>query len=166
MFDIAQLALDMDKSGPVQFLPPEVPAVEGLSMRYENGIIVNHKNWGETNAVQFIGTGGRIEVSREFLRTFPDEKLAKAELKPSDKRVYHSENHYQDWVDAIKKRTRPVSDVETGHRTASVCNIVNIGYELQRPLQWNPVTEEFINDDFANLMRTRAYRGKWNYTNY
>jgi hypothetical protein len=43
---------------------------------------------------------------------------------------------------------------------------VNIGYELQRPLQWNPVAEEFINDNYANLMRTRPYRGKWDFTKY
>jgi predicted dehydrogenase len=166
MFDIAQWALDMDTSGPVQFLPPPVPADFGLSMKYANGIVVNHKDWGEHNAVQFIGTEGRVEVSREFLRTFPDKELAQAELKPTDKRVYLSTNHYQDWIDAIKKRTRPVSDVETGHRTASVCNIVNIAYELQRPLQWDPAKEEFINDDFANMMRTRAYRGKWDFTKF
>ena len=166
MFDIAQWALDMDKSGPVQFLPPSVPAITGLSMKYENGVVVNHKDWGEGNAVQFIGTEGRIEVSREFLRTFPDNDLAKAELKSTDKRVYYSDNHYQDWVDAMKNRTRPVSDVETGHRTASVCNIVNIAYELQRPLQWDPEKEEFINDAYANMMRTRAYRGKWDFNNY
>lgn len=166
MFDIAQWGLDMDQSGPVQFLPPSIPAKTGLLMKYENGVVVTHKNWGEGNAVQFIGTEGRIEVSREFLRTFPNKDLAKAELKQGDKRVYVSTNHYQDWVDAMKKRTRPVSDVETGHRTASVCNLVNIAYELQRPLQWNPEKEEFINDDFANMMRTRAYRGKWDFNNY
>ncbi len=166
MFDIAQWALDMDNSGPVQFTPPEVPSNYGLSMKYENGVVVHHKEWGETNAVQFIGTKGKIEVSRGFLRTYPDSKLAKAELKSSDKKVYYSDNHYQDWVDAMKKRTKPVSDVETGHRTASLCNIVNIGYELLRPLKWDPKKEEFIGDDFANLMRTRPYRGKWDFTEF
>jgi predicted dehydrogenase len=166
MFDIAQWGLDMDNSGPVEFTPPSVPATIGLSMKYANGVIVNHTDWGEHNAVQFIGTNGKIEVSREFLRTFPDKDLAKGELKPTDKRVYFSDNHYQDWINAIKNRTKPVSDVETGHRTATLCNIVNIGYELQRPLRWNPEAEEFINDDFANMMRTRAYRGKWNFIAY
>jgi hypothetical protein len=47
-----------------------------------------------------------------------------------------------------------------------VCNIANIAYELQRPLKWDPVKEEFIGDDFANMMRTRAYRGKWNFNTY
>ena len=170
MFDIAQWALDMDHSGPTNFLPPvgEDP-VTGLTMIYENGVRMNHKQWGtddDFNAVQFIGTEGRIEVSRSFLRTFPDKSLAKAELKPGDKRVYYSDNHYQDWVDAMKKRTRPVSDVETGHRTASVCNVTNIAYELGRPLVWNPETEKFENDDYANLMVGRSYRGKWDYTDF
>ena len=67
MFDIAQWALGMDESGPVEFNPPDVPAKTGLSMKYANGVVVNHKQWGEGNAVQFIGTEGKIEVSRSFL---------------------------------------------------------------------------------------------------
>jgi predicted dehydrogenase len=170
MFDIAQWGLDMDNSGPVHFLPPPVPEQShGLTMVYENGIRVNHKLWGgekDGNGVQFIGTEGRIEVSRDFLRTFPNEKLAKADLKPGDKRVYYSDNHYQDWVNAMKTRTRPISDVEVGHRTASVCNLVNIAYELQRPLVWNPEKEKFEGDKWANMMLSRPIRGKWDFTDF
>lgn len=169
MFDIVQWALDKDDSGPVKFLPPEKPAQShGLTMVYDNDIRVNHKLWGgsdDGNAIQFIGSEGRIEVSRGFLRTFPDKGLAERDLKPQDERVYFSDNHYQDWVDALKSRTRPISDVEIGHRTASVCNVTNIAYELQRPLLWNPEEEVFTGDDYANLMVGRAYRGKWDYQN-
>jgi hypothetical protein len=66
----------------------------------------------------------------------------------------------------MKNRTKPISDVETGHRTASVCNVTNIAYELQRPLLWNPEKELFVGDDYANLMVGRPYRGKWDYTNF
>ncbi|MCK5700152.1 MAG: Gfo/Idh/MocA family oxidoreductase, partial [Cyclobacteriaceae bacterium] len=102
MFDIAQWAMDMDESGPVEFNPPAERATHGLKMKYANGVVVTHKDWGEHNALQFIGTDGKIEVSRSFLRTFPDKSLAKADLKESDKRVYFSDNHYQDWVQAIR----------------------------------------------------------------
>ncbi len=170
MFDIAQWALDMDESGPVQFLPPSAPEKDhGLTMIYENGVRVNHQLWGgenDANAVQFIGTEGRVEVSRGFLRTYPNEKLAQTELKGTDQRVYFSDNHYQDWIDALRNRTKPISDVETGHRTASVCNVTNIAYELQRPLLWDPEEEKFKGDDAANQMVSRAYRGKWNFRNF
>ncbi|MCP3929193.1 MAG: Gfo/Idh/MocA family oxidoreductase [Bacteroidetes bacterium] len=166
MFDIAQWALDMDKSGPVEFIPPKERAELGLKMIYKNGIVVNHTEWGESNAVQFIGTEGKIEVSREFLRTFPNESLAKSELKPKDKRVYFSDNHYRDWTKAIRTRNRPVSDVETGHRTSALCNIANITYELQRPLKYNPKSEKFIGDAYASMMLSRPYRGKWDFNDF
>ncbi|CAL1517476.1 Gfo/Idh/MocA family oxidoreductase [Chitinophaga sp. MM2321] len=164
MFDIVQWALGMDNSGPVKFIPPEVPAITGLKFIYANGIPVNHTNWGENNAIQFIGTEGKIEVSRSFLRSDP-ASLATLQLKSSDKKLYHSENHQQDWLNAIKQRSRPIADVEIGHRTATVCNAVNIAYELQRPLQWDPKKERF-DDEYANIMRSRAYRGKWNFLDF
>jgi Predicted dehydrogenases and related proteins len=165
MFDIVQWALDMDGSGPVSFVPPEqAGAVEGLYFTYASGVKVNHKAWGRPNAIQFIGTEGKIEVARSFLDTEP-AGLAKQVMKPSDKRVYQSENHYQDWVDAIKKRSKPVADVEIGHRTASVCNAVNIAYELQQPLQWNPKKEIFDNV-YANMLKGRPYRKGWNYLDF
>jgi predicted dehydrogenase len=165
MFDIVQWALGMDNSGPVAFNPPSVPAAQsGLSFSYANGVVVNHKQWGDGNAIQFIGTEGTIEVSRSFLRSTP-ENIVKLQLKPSDKKIYPSDNHYQDWVTAIKKRTKPVADVEIGHRTATVCNAVNIAYELQKPLKWNPKKERF-DDDFANLMISRPYRAPWNFNDF
>ena len=166
MFDIAQWAMDMDESGPVQFTPPDKKATRGLKMVYANGVIVNHVDWGESNAVQFIGTEGRVEISRSFLRTFPNEGLAKAALKETDKKVYFSDNHYQDWVKAMRTRKKPISDVETGHRTSSMCNLANIAYELQRPLKWDPKKEKFQDDDAANLLCSRPFRGQWNFADF
>ena len=165
MFDIVQWALDMDDSGPIAFNPPSTPAAQtGLSFTYANGIVVNHKQWGEGNAIQFIGTEGTIEVSRSFIRSNPAH-IAGLKIRPSVKTLYHSENHHQDWITAIKKRTKPVADVEIGHRTATICNAVNIAYELQRPLKWNPQKEKF-DDDFANMMISRPYRAPWNFTDF
>ncbi|MEN8202588.1 MAG: Gfo/Idh/MocA family oxidoreductase [Bacteroidota bacterium] len=165
MFDIGQWALGMDKSGPVEFVPPENREKRGLKMIYASGIEMKHVDWGEENAVQFIGSEGKIEVSRSFYRS-DIEGLTELELKENDTPLYRSENHYQDWVDAIKNRTRPVSDVETGHRTASVCNIANMAYDLERPLKWSPSHEQFIDDDDANRMLIRPFRGSWNLNDY
>lgn len=165
MFDIVQWALGMDDSGPVAFNPPSAPgAVSGLSYTYANGIAVNHKNWGVGNAIQFIGTEGTLEVSREFIRSNPGT-IAGIKLKSSDKKVYHSDNHHQDWINAIKKRSKPIADVEIGHRTSTVCNAINIAYELQKSLKWDPKKERF-DDASANLMVSRPYRAPWNFRDF
>lgn len=165
MFDVVQWALDMDESGPVSFTPPEKPgAVDGLYFTYANGIKVNHTPWGPNNAIQFLGSEGKIEVSRDFLNTNP-ANLTDMKLKSSDKQVYYSDNHQQDWIEAIQKRSKPAAHVEIGHRSATVCNAVNIAYELQRPLLWDSVKEKF-DDPSANNMLTRPYRGKWDYLDF
>ena len=135
-------------------------------MTYDNGVVMNHVELPEGPGVEFIGTEGKIEVSRGFLRTFPNNDLAQYQFKESEKRLYFSDNHYQDWIDAIKNRTRPISDVEVGHRTSSVCNIVNIAYELERPLKWNPKKEKFMDDDSAEMKLSRPYRGIWDFMNF
>lgn len=59
------------------------------------------------------------------------------------------------------KRSKPICDVEIGHRTASVCNIGNIAYRLNRNLAWNPKEEKFKNDDEANALLGRPMNSEW-----
>jgi len=158
MFDIAQWGLGMDKTGPVLLLPPEDPdAKRGLKMIYANGVEMVHEDFDRGWAVRFIGSEGSLDVSRSFLDSKP-EIIASTEIKTTDKRLYFSENHYQDWIDSIKKRTLPITDVETGHRSASVCNIANIAYRLNKKLKWDPVKEEFKGNKEANALRSKTYR--------
>ncbi len=158
MFDIAQWALGMDDSGPVEYIPPEDPEqLRGLKCVYANGVEMTHEDFGLGYAVRFMGTEGTLDVSRNFLNTDP-ENIASVETGSNDVRLYHSDNHYTDWTGAIKKRTQPVANFEIGHRSASVCNIINIAYKLRRKLEWDPGKEEFIGDSEANDLRTKQYR--------
>ncbi|MDH3648684.1 MAG: Gfo/Idh/MocA family oxidoreductase [Saprospiraceae bacterium] len=158
MFDIAQWGLDMDRSGPVLLIPPtQAGATRGLKMIYDSGIEMTHEDFGRGWAVRFEGTDGTIDVSRSFLESEP-ASIVTAQIKPSEKKVYQSNNHYQDWIDAIKSRTDPICDVETGHRSASVCNIANIAYQLKRPLRWDPEKEKFAKNKEANKLLGKRYR--------
>jgi predicted dehydrogenase len=159
MFDIAQWALDMDASGPVEVYPPDEKNFKSLTYRYKNGLTMVKEGWGRGNAVMFEGQEGTIEVSRQAL-TVPD-KLINKQLGPNDKKLYESRNHYLDWLNAIKKRSLPIADVETGHRTATIASLGNIALKLGRPLKWNPLKEEFERDKQANSMRSREMRKPW-----
>ena len=161
MFDIAQWGLGTDETGPIKVIPPKkAKKVRGVKYTYANGVRVIHKDFKRGWAVRFKGTEGTLDVSREFLDSKPGN-IAKIELKSTDKPLYLSDNHYNNWIQCIKNRTRPVADVEIGHRTASVCNIGNICYRLRRPLDWDPDKEEFKNDEEANKLLTKVYRSPY-----
>jgi predicted dehydrogenase len=161
MFDIAQWALDMDRSGPVLFIPPSDPlAVRGLKMIYDSGIEMIHEDFGRGWGVRFIGSKGQLDVSRSYLDSDPVD-IAEIKVGNGEKHVYHSDNHYQDWISAIKNRTQPICDAETGHRSSSVCNLANIAYRLRRPLRWDPVKEKFAGNKEANALCTKKYRSPY-----
>ncbi len=158
MFDIAQWGLDMDDSGPVMVTPPDKDH-PFLTYQYANGITMTHEPMGN-QGVTFVGSSGTVHVMRGTLETTPASLKDKV-IGPDEKHVYQSPDHYKDFLQAMRNRTKPVADVEIGHRTATVCNIGNLAYDLKRPLQWNPHKEEFKNDDEANQQRGREMRKEW-----
>jgi predicted dehydrogenase len=157
-FDIAQWALNMDHSGPTQIIPPE-RGDSGLRFVYANGVEMFH---GGPSGCTFEGTEGTIYVDRGRLVSTPASILQ----QPLTERDFHlpvvGNNHQQNWLDCIRSRRRPVADVEIGARTAQVCQLANIGYQLRRTLRWDPEREQFLDDDAANRLRSRENRAPWN----
>jgi predicted dehydrogenase len=160
MFDIAQWALDKDRSGPIQFFPPDGKEYPSLTMVYDNGVVMKHVDFGRGYGVRFIGTKGTLDISRSFLDSKPDN-IAKSVMSETDKKLYVSADHQQDWLDRIKDKKAPICDVETGHRTSSLCCVANIAYWLKRPLQWNPSNESFVKDKDANRYLKANLREPW-----
>ena len=66
--------------------------------------------------------------------------------------------HLKNWLDCIKTRAKPNADVEIGHRSISVCHLLNITRELGRKLHWDPVKEQFVDDAEANKYVSRRRR--------
>lgn len=161
MFDIAQWALNMDDSAPIEYYPADGKEFKHVTMKYANGITMTHEPAGirkkDGNSVRFVGTDGVIDISRSFLDTIP-ANLANIELKDTDTRLYKSEDHYSDFLQAMESRKQPISTVEIGHRTASLCHIVNFVYEFNRPIRWDPKLEQFIGDDELNKRIHLNYR--------
>jgi predicted dehydrogenase len=158
MFDIAQWGLDMDMSGPVEVLPPG-EGVESLTFKYANGVVMKKEDFGMGGmTVMFEGTEGWVAAGRWWIRTC--DKLKGVDLEEKNGFVYESNNHYKNWTDCMRSRKQPVCSPETGHRSATVCNMANIAEQLGKPLKWDPVTEKF-NSRSANKLTNYRYRGNW-----
>lgn len=164
MFDIVQWALDMDRSGPVEITPPGVNGAKALTYKYANGITVTKEDFGRSHAIRFIGSKGTLDVQRKKLVTDP-VGLKDQVIGATEKHVYNSPDHYKDFLNAIRNRTQPVSDAETGHRSATVCNIGNIAFEVNEHLKWDPVKEQFTNNNAANKLLSRPMKKEWSVDN-
>ena len=158
-FDIAQWALNMDRSGPIKIEPPDDNAQSGLKFTYANGIEMHH---GGSSDCTLEGTEGTIHVSRGSLKSDP-EKIVQEPLGIDAWTVYPSSNHARNWVDCIRSREETICPAEIGQRSAAICHLANIGYWLRRPLEWNPETEQFVNDEEANHWLLREPRSPWSY---
>ncbi|MBI9017735.1 MAG: Gfo/Idh/MocA family oxidoreductase [Phycisphaerae bacterium] len=69
-------------------------------------------------------------------------------------------NHYAAFIDAIRKNDPKNFNkgVEEGFYTCALIHLGNISYRLGRSLDFDPVTQKFINDEEANGMLKPEYR--------
>jgi predicted dehydrogenase len=156
-FDIAQWALDMDSTGPVEIQPPADGADRGLRFVYASGVEMFH---GGPSGCTFEGTEGTIYVDRNKIESTP-AKILDEPLTNEDRRVYFSDNHFRNWLDCLRSRKDPICTAEIGARSAAVCHLANIGYMLRRPLRWDPAAERFPGDDEANRLLDYTMRQPW-----
>ncbi len=162
-FDIAQWAMEMDGSGPVEVIPPDDRKKEsGLRFVYASGIEMIHNEFeGDVKAdCVFEGTEGTILVSRGGISS-KSEEILKTPLPENARRVMPSSQHHTNWLDAIRSGGETICSAETGHRSATICHLGNIGYRLGRKLKWDPAKEEFVGDADANKNLSRVARGEW-----
>jgi hypothetical protein len=155
-FDIAQWALDMDRSGPVKIRPPE-KGDSGLVFVYANGVEMVH---GGSVDCEFIGDRGTVRASRGKIESDPAEIL-QTPIGEKEFHVYPSNNHRRNWVECVRSGKTTICPAEVGHRSASICHLGNIGYRLRRNLTWDPVKEVFTDDSEANKLTSREARGEW-----
>jgi predicted dehydrogenase len=160
-FDIIQWALGMDHSGPVDFIPQGYEGTPYQTHIYANGVRVERVDNGLKAMIEFGGTKGKIFVGRnEVLFTEPSA-LAAQPLRPEETRLYASDNHHEDFLNAIRHRQLPLCDVEIGHRTSTICHLNSIASILNRPLRWDPSKEELVGDPLASRLLDRPRRAPY-----
>lgn len=69
--------------------------------------------------------------------------------------------HARNFLDCVKSRREPISDLESGHRTATVCHLANLSLRLGRQFRWDAEKEEIISDPEASALLRRPYRPPW-----
>jgi predicted dehydrogenase len=141
--------------------------------------------------MEFLGPKGSLAISRKGFLVTPDRKVAPANTVPrfagdhpvggpvpvkeaeppqywtealkdeSGSSPEQFERHVRNFLDCVKSRQAPLSDLESGHRVATACHLANISLRLGRKIRWNVDKEQIVGDPEAARMLERPYRAPW-----
>lgn len=135
-----------------RYWPVEMRYADGVELRFVHG----------PDFIHFHGERGVLKMRRNYFETDPPALLKNgpaAEIAEKWRGAGHvARPHLENWLAAIRKESSLNAPVEAGHRTATICHLANLARELNRPLRWNPETEQFATDAEANLLLDRPRR--------
>jgi predicted dehydrogenase len=143
---------------------------------------------GEGQGLEFFGSKGSMTLSRSAYQVFPDPRIPpenqiptylghpaggprrRADSAPAPWCEAVSGNvrddllasHARNFLDCVKSREQPNSDLEAEHGVAVACHLANISLRLGRKVRWDSEREEIVGDAEASAMLTRPYREPWN----
>lgn len=147
-------------------------------------VVWQHRTWGHPVdadypwGATFYGARGTLQVSVhgfDFVPLADDEAPIRREVRleldahPADRTEPDLERHVApairahllDFLDAIRTRSRPVSDIEEGHISTASCILANLALALGRTLRWDAEAGQVRNDAEANALLARPYRAPW-----
>jgi predicted dehydrogenase len=141
--------------------------------------------------LEFCGTRGNLTISRKGFVVAPDPKIAASDAIPrfgnphpvggpvtsgshassalwteaiedhSGDEFDQFRRHAADFLECVRTRRQPISDLESGHRVATACHLANLSLRLGRKLRWDGQSESIIDDKEAEAWLERPYRAPW-----
>ncbi len=158
--DLCQWAAQKDHVPPVEY----VPEGSGVVCTYDDGLklVMRTDGWmglgtcsvryeGDEGWIE-TGDSGRFAIEPESLRTARTE-FRRPGTDPS--------THVRNFLDCVKTRKPANSNSDVAALSHIVCHAAYIAWQLGRPLRMDPATHQFIDDEEANRMRSRAMREPW-----
>lgn len=179
VMSIANWIMDRDHTGPVTIDASGEPPHDGM---YDSGVtmrIAYHFKdpdftlvWAQPGEASkelearygavYHGEKGHITVTLgDGAGTNTDPHVKEYVAPWNGVKVFKSPGHIENFLDCIKTREKPIMHMEAAHRVATLCILGNVGFQLQRKLEWDPITERVHNDDEANRLLSRPGRGPW-----
>ncbi len=143
-----------------------------FSMIWEHALGVGRGPEAREHGVQFHGNEGVLVVDRQGwevypetdridkdVRTFRSASLPRQDV-PIRKLDYHL-THVENFLECMRTRQRPHSDVEIGHNSMIACHLGNAAFRLGRRVDWDADKERPIGDPEAETLMQPHYRKPW-----
>jgi len=136
---------------------------------YENRWDNANSMYGKGYGIEFHGTDGTLFVDRSGFEVIPEERrnlphhevarTASVQMKSVNNSHF---DHVRNFVDCMKSRKRPISDIEIGHRSTSACLLGNVAFRSKERIEWDVKNQKLVSGGSrAQQYITRHYRAPW-----
>ena len=159
--DPIQYFLEKDETSPIsveidaeQQHPDACGTFRKLTYTYEDGCkIILDGEAKDPGAAYIEGPKGKLFAG--FKSDIPNLKEKLAMMPDPAPQV-------TDFLESVRERTPFALNESNGFRSCTIINMGKIALQLGRNLKFNPITQEFINDEEANRLINPAMRSPWN----
>ena len=113
--------------------------------------------------MRFVGEEGTVETGDSGQIVTSSAALEAAAKEARAKRVSALDvvGHSRNFFDCIKSRKKTAANSAIMRRSHIACHAAALSWVLKRKLTFDPAKEEFVGDDEANGLRSRAARQPW-----
>ena len=114
--------------------------------------------------ISFHGTNGTLFVDRGGFEIFPErvEKgTNRCEALTEKNSNNHNQAHSRNFLDCIKSRQNPISDIGVGHRSTSAAQLGNITLRSKSVVNWDRSSEQIRGNKEASRYLSFRYRKPW-----
>ena len=115
---------------------------------------------GGGHGAEFIGETGVLRIDRGGYNWMPKGDAQKEGPTPTAK---VERGHWENFIDCIRTREKPRSDIETMSYCSALCHLANIAYLEGRSITWDGAKSEIVGDKDAMQCQSyyREYRKPW-----
>jgi predicted dehydrogenase len=152
---------------------------------YENRQCNNNSLFAQDYGIEFHGSDATMILNREGFQVFPERTSKQIYLDnhpgATEKDVpdYYGKapairmevvdegllNHVGNFLDCMRTRNQPQSDIEFGHQATVTCLLGNVALRAKEHLRWDVADQKLISaSPEAMKLVTREYRAPWKLT--
>ena len=155
---------------------PPVHHDHGCVVTYENRLCNANSMYGKSYGIEFHGTDGTLFVDRSGLKLIPEKRTpAMPNQYPTAFRsapfteaaamgnVEGSHfRHVANFLECVRTRQRPISDIEIGMDSTTTCLLGNVAYRTGERLEWDSQRRQLTRGSAAaRALLAAHYRAPW-----
>ena len=127
--------------------------------RYADGVLFTLKASG-TNDTRFVGDEGWVAAGRSSFSAEPKSLLSRP-TAPGEVRLLQGPDHYANFIECVRNRRTPASDIDSAVRSDTVSHLCDIAMRTGRKIRWAEEFQTITDDVTAARMMKCPMRGPW-----